>query len=66
MDEALKAKRFWRLWNTQKSEEMLRSVYRALTEALGLGMHAATVLVRPPPHCHAALPFGLAWPSASR
>ena len=47
LDEALTAKRFWHLWNTRQSEETLRGVYRALTEAFGLGMHTAAVQVQP-------------------
>ncbi len=51
LDEALKMKRFWQLWNTRQSEEMLRGVYSALAEAFGLGMHTAAVQVQPSARC---------------
>lgn len=55
LDAALQSQRFWHLWNGRQSEEALKSVHKALTEAFGIGMHTATVQVRTTACCHAAL-----------
>lgn len=49
LDAALQSQRFWHLWNGRQSEEALKSVHKALTEAFGIGMHTPPCRCAPLP-----------------